>query len=265
MDFKDQVKQLGERIHKLKANISTEEATKTAFVMPMIQILGYDVFNPLEVVPEFTCDIGVKKGEKIDYAILENGTPLLLLECKHWNKNLNLHEGQLLRYFQVSKAKFGVLTNGIVYRFYTDLERTNLMDEKPFLEVNITSIKSNEIEELKKFHKSYFDLESIISSATDLKYMGEIKGIITSEMASPSDWFIRGIARNVYPGSVTTKVVEQFSELIAQSFVQVINGMVTSRLESALSREEESRNEEPILTEEMEDGIITTEEELEGY
>ena len=72
MDFKDQIKQLSERVAKLKENIGTEEATKTAFIMPFIQALGYDVFDPTEVVPEFTCDLGIKKGEKIDYAIYKD-------------------------------------------------------------------------------------------------------------------------------------------------------------------------------------------------
>jgi hypothetical protein len=137
MDFKDQIKQLGERVAKLKDQIQTEEATKNAFIMPFIQALGYDVFNPTEVVPEFISDIGLKKGEKIDYAIFKDGSPTILIECKHWAQNLNIHDGQLLRYFHVSKAKFGLLTNGIVYRFYSDLVAANKMDEKPFLEFNI--------------------------------------------------------------------------------------------------------------------------------
>ena len=136
MDFKDYIKQIGDRVVKLKDQIQTEEATKNAFIMPFLQALGYDVFNPLEVVPEYTTDIGTKKGEKIDYAIFKDGVPTILVECKHWALNLDLYDGQLLRYFHVSKAKFGLLTNGINYRFYSDLVEPNKMDEKPFLEFN---------------------------------------------------------------------------------------------------------------------------------
>ncbi|OAV65643.1 hypothetical protein Barb6_02814 [Bacteroidales bacterium Barb6] len=175
MDFKDQLKSISERIEKLKDNLQTEEATKNALIMPFIQALGYDVFNPLEVVPEYTCDIGTKKGEKIDYAILKDGEAIILIECKHWKSDLTLHDNQLLRYFHVSKAKFGVLTNGIIYRFYTDLEAANKMDEKPFLEVDLTDIKGNQTEELKKFHKTYFDVETILSSASELKYTAKSK------------------------------------------------------------------------------------------
>ncbi len=174
MDFKDQIRQMGERVVKLKDQIFTEEATKNAFIMPFIQVLGYDVFNPIEVVPEFISDIGIKKGEKVDYAIFKDGHASILIECKHWKQKLDIHDNQILRYFNVSKAKFAILTNGIIYKFYTDLIEPNKMDEKPFLEFDITEIKDQQIEELKKFHKSYFDLANILSSASELKYTNEV-------------------------------------------------------------------------------------------
>jgi hypothetical protein len=191
MDFKDEIKQLGERIAKLKMQIQTEEATKNAFIMPFIKALGYDVFNPMEVVPEFVADIGIKKGEKIDYAIFKDDKPTILIECKHWEQNLNLHDGQLLRYFHVSKAKFGLLTNGIEYRFYSDLVEPNKMDEKPFLEFKIADIKDSQIEELKKFHKSYFDIDSIVNTASELKYTNELKQLLHKELNTPSAEFVK--------------------------------------------------------------------------
>src|ERR1043165_6808676 len=156
MDFKDQIKQLGERVLKLKDQVKTEEATKNAFIMPFIQTLGYDVFNPNEVTPELVADIGTKQGEKIDYAIIHNGEPIILIECKSHTAQLSVNNAsQLFRYFHTSKARFSILTNGIEYRFYTDLVTPNKMDEKPFFVFNITEIKDNQIEELQKFHKTY--------------------------------------------------------------------------------------------------------------
>lgn len=213
MDFKDSIKQLSDRVLKLKDSIQTEEATKNAFIMPFINALGYDVFNPLEVVPEMTCDIAMKKGEKIDYAVMKDGTPILLIECKHWAQDLSLHDNQLIRYFNVSEAKFGLLTNGIIYRFYTDLIEPNKMDSKPFLEVDITDIKDAQIEELKKFHKSYFDVENVLSSASELKYTGELKAIIANEFANPSADFVKFFAKQVYDGMITSKLLEQFTML----------------------------------------------------
>lgn len=269
MDFKDEIKQLGERVNKLKAQIQTEEATKNAFVMPFLQALGYDVFNPLEVVPEFVSDIGLKKGEKIDYAIFKDDTPTILIECKHWAQNLALHDGQLLRYFHVSKAKFGLLTNGVVYRFYSDLVEPNKMDEKPFLDFNITEIKENQIDELKKFHKSYFDIESIVNTASELKYTNELKQLIQQELSNPSPEFVKHFAKQVYPSVITHKVLEQFTNLTKKSIQQHISDLITERLKTALKKEDEnSQVEQSTISEpsaEEQSKIITTEEEMEGF
>lgn len=270
MDFKDQLKQLADRTLKLKDQIQTEEATKNAFIMPFLQILGYDVFNPLEVVPEFVSDIGLKKGEKIDYAIFKDGTPTILIECKHWNQNLNVHDGQLLRYFHVSKAKFGLLTNGISYRFYSDLVEANKMDEKPFLEFNISDIKDNQVEELKKFHKSIFDVESIVNTASELKYTNELKNILQQEFANPTPDFVKHFAKKVYPGVITAKILEQFTNLTRKSISQHISDLITERLKTALNKEDQAAKEQEAIDQAEKQKVETskvetTEEELEGF
>lgn len=275
MDFKDSIKQISERVIKLKDNIETEEATKNAFIMPFINALGYDVFNPLEVLPEMTCDIAMKKGEKIDYAILKDGEPIILIECKHWKQDLNLHDNQLLRYFNVSKAKFGVLTNGIIYRFYTDLKEPNIMDDKPFLEVDIADMKDEQIEELKKFHKSYFDIDNILSSASELKYMGELKKILQNEFSAPSSDFVRMLAARVYEGRMLQSIIEQFTPLVKRAISSYINEVINERLKGALSVNESATSEggkkndiDKPEDESSNDGnpkIVTTEEELDAY
>jgi hypothetical protein len=270
MDFKDELKQLGDRVVKLKDQIQTEEATKNAFIMPFIRALGYDVFNPLEVVPEFVADLGIKKGEKIDYAIFKEGNPTILVECKHWAQNLDLHDGQLLRYFHVSKAKFGILTNGIIYRFYSDLVEPNKMDEKPFLEFSVTEIKDNQIEELKKFHKSYFDIESIVNTASELKYTNELKQLIQNELSNPSADFVKHFARQVYPSVITAKVLEQFTNLTKKSVQQHISDLITERLKTALKKEDENTQaNQPVIPAEQlieeKSKVVTTDEELEGF
>ncbi len=275
MDFKDSIRQIAERINTLKDNLPTEEATKNALIMPFISALGYDVFNPLEVLPEMCCDIGTKKGEKIDYAIMRDGEPIILIECKHWQQNLTLHDNQLLRYFHVSKAKFGVLTNGIVYKFYTDLESPNKMDEKPFLEVNLLDIKEEQVEELKKFHRSYFDVGSILSTASELKYMGELKSAIGREFASPSPDFVKFFGKQVYEGAFTQKVLDQFTVLVKRTIGNYINDMISDRLKAAIKDSHAPVEAEPKTVEveapaiEAEEKpaakVVTTEEELEAY
>jgi hypothetical protein len=270
MDFKDSIKQISERIENLKDNLQTEEATKTALIMPFINTLGYDVFNPLEVLPEMCCDIGIKKGEKIDYAIMKNGEPVILIECKHWQQDLTLYDNQLIRYFNVSKAKFGVLTNGIIYRFYTDLAEPNKMDEKPFLEVNLLDLKDTQIEELKKFHKSYFDVDTILSSASELKYMGELKAAICKEFATPSPEFVKYFGKQVYDGVFTPKILEQFTLLIKRTISNYISDIIGDRLKAAIKENDTTTTEvaelvEVETAEAQAPKIITTEEELEAF
>jgi hypothetical protein len=270
MDFKDQIRQLAARVDKMKTQIQTEEATKNALVMPFIQILGYDVFDPFEVNPEFVADLGIKKGEKVDYAIMKDGQPIIIIECKHYLEKLDPHNSQLFRYFHVCKAKFGLLTNGITYRFYTDLNDANKMDEKPFFEFSITEIKDAQVEELKKFHKSYFDVDSISTTASDLKFTSELKTLITSELKDPSAVFVKHFANQVYDGKLTEKILLQFTELVKRSSNQVLNDAITNRLKTALDTEEAISTStevkvtaEPVMV--PESNTVTTQEETEAY
>lgn len=269
MDFKDQVKQLSDRVAKMKEKILTEEATKNAFIMPFMNCLGYDVFNPLEVVPEFIADIGIKKGEKVDYAIMKDGNPVILVECKHWSADLDPHNSQLFRYFHTTPAKFGILTNGIFFRFYTDLVEPNKMDDKPFFEFRIDDMKEVQIEKLKEFHKSYFNLDSIINTASELKSMSEIRNLIVKEISEPSDDFTRYFAKAVYSSIVTPKVLEQFRGLVKRSFHLYINDAINERLKSALATDqqkaEQLEKEELTTSAADENKIQTTAEEMEGF
>ncbi|MES2275977.1 MAG: type I restriction endonuclease [Bacteroidota bacterium] len=270
MDFKDQILQLAARVEKMLPQLQTEEATKNALVMPFIQVLGYDVFNPFEVNPEFIADIGIKKGEKVDYAIMKEGEPTILIECKHHLEKLDPHNSQLFRYFHTTKAKFGLLTNGLTYRFYTDLEEKNKMDSTPFFEFNITEIKETEVVELKKFHKSYFDVESITNTASELKYLNELKTLLNREMLAPSDNFVSFFTKQVYTGVLTAKVKEQFAPIIKRTFGLLISDAINERLKSALKQEKDIEVAEAgkmadAVTADPATGIVTTEEELEGF
>jgi len=153
MEFQEQLSQFAQRIEGLIPSVTTEEATKTSMVMPFFQMLGYDVFNPTEFVPEYTADVGIKKGEKVDYAIIINGSPVLLVECKTCQEDLEKHSSQLFRYFGTTVAKFAILTNGIIYKIYTDLEDKNKMDAIPFLEFDLLNLKENNIAEIIKFKR----------------------------------------------------------------------------------------------------------------
>ena len=270
MDFIDQIKQFSKRVDSLKDNLPTE-ATKTSIVMPFFALLGYDVFNPDEFMPEYTADVGIKKGEKVDYAILSNGEPTILIECKWIGEKLDKHGSQLFRYFSTTKAKFGILTNGRIYRFFTDLDENNKMDEKPFLEIDILNIKEAQVTELKKFHKSNFDVEKIFDVASELKYENEFKNVFANLLQKPSDDFVRLFLADTYEGKFTQKVVDKFKPILK------ITELMNDKIKTALGTQDDTvsdnveiiPNEQPaeqeIIPIEKESKIVTTEEELEAY
>lgn len=282
MDFAERLSALATKVAHQKAALETEEATKNAFVMPFIStILGYDVFNPSEVVPEFTADVGVKKGEKIDYAIVQDGQIQMLIECKHVGSPLSLeHASQLYRYFAVTNARIAVLTNGEKYHFYTDLDAPNRMDAKPFLVLDLLDIDTTLLPELLKLSKTEFDLDSIISAAGELKYVGQIKRAIAAEFKDPSDDWIRFFTNRVYEGAFTQKVREQFTPLVGKASQQFLNEQVNNRLATALGAgstppplppegdsvgEIKSQEEAVRDLEESQEEIITTAEELSAF
>lgn len=269
MDFIDQVKQFSKRVEGLKENLQTEEATKTSIIMPFFSLLGYDVFNPDEFVPEYTADVGIKKGEKVDYAILKDGEPVILIEAKWIGEPLQKHDSQLFRYFGTTKSKFAILTNGQIYRFYTDLDEPNKMDEKPFLEINILDIKEGQVSELKKFHKSNFDESEIFDVASELKYSNEFKSYFAEQLQSPSDDFVRLFLSHAYEGVKTQSVIERFRDVLKKSLNNYISELMNDKIKSALdtSSEPDIADTEEIIVPKTPDKkkINTTEEELEAY
>ncbi len=266
MDFIDQVKQLSIRVNKLKDSIKTEEATKTSLIMPFFSMLGYDVFNPEEFIPEFTADVGIKKGEKVDYAIISDGEPVILIEAKWCDEKLDKHDSQLFRYFGTTKAKFAILTNGIIYKFYTDLENINKMDEKPFWIFDLLNPKENQVAELKKFCKGEFDVESILTTASELKYSNEFKQIFARQLQNPSDDLIRLFLAESYNGVKTQNVIEKFKPILKQSLNNYISELMSDKIQSALSQEDNIDDEPPIIdTPKPVRKIVTTDEELEAF
>lgn len=277
MDFSDRIRDLAARIPRQVEHIQTEEATKNAFIMPFIAALGYDVFNPLEVTPELNADIGLKKGEKVDYAVLKDGKPILLFECKHHSADLaREHASQLYRYFSVTEARFGVLTNGVVYWFYSDLEAPNRMDSKPFFEFNMLDVRDQDLDELKKFTKAAFNLDAILTTASELKYTRAIKQIMATEMQEPSDEFVRFFVSKVYTGKMTPAVREKFSQTTKRALRQFVTDQLNERLKVALGNNSPAVVDTPVATTQpspeatqleadKKPPIVTTDDEREAF
>ncbi|WP_444739360.1 type I restriction endonuclease [Niveispirillum sp.] len=285
MEMQDKVRNLVGRIEKHRGSILTEEACKTAFVMPFLNMLGYDVFNPDVVVPEFVADVGIKKGEKVDYAIRVGGQISILIECKCSSANLKeVHMSQLYRYFHVTEAKFAILTNGIEYWFYTDIDEPNKMDQIPFFKFNFLSHRSADVLELQKFSSDQFNVDNIVSTANNLKYSSALKNEFSKEITSPSDEFCKILVSRIVSGSMTSKVKEKYYGLVKSAINDALADILSDRISSALDMTSGAATSlarsgfvEPVpqpvsaptievpQKSEGEEEVVTTQEELEGY
>ena len=269
MDLIDRINQLKSRIAKQRDMLSTEEATKNALVMPFLSALGYDVFDPTQVIPEFTADVGVKKGEKVDYAVKKDDELIFLIECKAVGSSLSkANASQLYRYFSVTDARFAILTNGIAYRFYSDIDAPNKMDAHPFLEINLEHLDDYSVEELKKFTRDSFDLEDILTSASTLKYKKAIKEKLREEVANPSEDLVKHLASDVYGGKrFTAQVMEQFSVIVKEAFREFLRDHVRNRLDQVLDEPSDAPTQpaEREIEDTGTDGIETTQEEIEAF
>lgn len=267
MDLEEKLYQLNERIKQLKENIQTEEATKQSLIMPFFQALGYDVFNPLEFVPEFTADVGIKKGEKVDYAILKDGEPIILIEAKPCHDDLSKHDSQLFRYFGTTKSRFAILTNGVIYKFFSDLDQPNVMDKKPFYVLDMENLNEQSVTYVEKFIKSNLDIDNILNTANDLKYLNLVKIAFKDLLENPTDDFIRLILNmGVYDGVKNQKIVDKFKPITKKAMNQFINEKMSSKFKETLnSTEVEKEDEIEDIEPEEENKIITTIDELNAY
>ncbi len=280
-DFTTRLYNLSKRVPMVSSNCGTEEATKNALIMPFLhQVLAYDIFDPTEVVPEFTADTPGKRAEKVDYAILKEGEVQILIECKKHGDKLSVkHAAQLFRYFSVTKARVGILTNGVEYEFYTDLEQQNVMDDVPFLTLNLLDIDKHAISQVAKLTKHVFDVNSVVDAAGDLKYLNQIKKVIAEQFRNPDEELVKFLTSKVYSGIQTPRIKTQFTELSKSALKQFLSDSVNARLKSAMGEEERDsmvfnvevnnpviNNAEVVEAEDDETSrVVTTEEEREGY
>ncbi len=273
MDFIDRLKALSASAQDRVAHTRTEEATKTALVLPFLQALGYDVFDPREVVPEYVADVGTKRGEKVDYAVLQDGKPIIIIECKAVGVELDPGKvTQLFRYFTSTTARFGILTDGMVYQFYSDLEEPNKMDTKPFLVFDLVEITEEGVQHLKRFARGSFDMEDSLRAAENLMYTASIKWVLDDMMRRPHRDFVRFILEQVRPGGMKTQaLVDKFTDITKQAFREFINAKINARLQTALQGEDEADAgtlaDEPQRLEEtgQKRAVVTTEDELRAY
>lgn len=266
---------LASKVKELKHVIETEEATKTAFIIPFISdVLGYDVTDPREVIPEYTADIGKRRGEKVDFAIKSGGDFRFLIECKKIGEPLCLdHATQLVRYFNVTDTEFAILTNGEVYEFYAQLDAANRMDEKPFMTIDLNQVDARVFPHLEMCTKAKFDSDTIAASAEQLKYISEIRKVLGAQFTKPDQDWVRMIASRVTTKRMTAQNLDEFTSLVSTAQAQFLRDEANRRLRTAQEYEEGGSATTSEKTSPADDAevsqpaseIVTTEEELDAF
>lgn len=269
MEINEKIYALGDRVKQLHSQIKTEESTKQSLILPFFQILGYDIFNPMEFCPEFIADVGIKKNEKVDYVVIVDGKPLILIEAKSCSQNidkLDKHDSQLFRYYATTEARFAILTNGIRYRFFADLENPNKMDQQPFFELNLLDLNDQSIDYLENFMKSKLSVENILNSASELKYLNLIKLTFRDFVEHVPDEILKLIVSKIYEGPKTQTVLDKFKPLVKRGITQYINEKMSSKFNETLSKSEGTESVDEVQAiEEEENKIITTMDELNAF
>lgn len=283
MVFFEDIANVAEKVRKRAELVKGEEATKMGLIIPFFSALGYDIFDPREVIPEFIADFATRSAgqfQKVDYAIAINGDIVMIVEAKGRDQKPTAHDGQLKRYFNgLLKTKVAIVTNGIEYRFFTDLRHENVMDEEPFFSFNILNYEQKQIENIKLFHRDNFDSSLIKRQAEEMVYLQGMTKLIDNLLRDPSDLFIRFLVdqlSTVSPncaveGRVTSKIIEKFKLIVKKS----IQNSLVELMTQSISREMGEKSEVIVSTEvddieriepELEaSNIETTDEELEAF
>ncbi|MCL2065655.1 MAG: DUF4357 domain-containing protein [Candidatus Cloacimonetes bacterium] len=233
------IEQIKKRYIEDRDKIFNEENTRYSLIDPFIRmILGYDVGNLNEVITQYSTGFGADKSYFVDYAIMQNDKPIILREAKKLKGKLNADsEKQLLFYFNSTDAKIGILTDGYEYRFYTDTVKPNIMDQEPFLQFTIENIDEHTQDILKRFTKSAFNVDEIISVASELKYSKEIKDYLANQLVDPNENFVKRLTENACNEKTYKKSFNMFKVITKKALNTFISDKVSERLKLALAEE----------------------------
>ncbi len=212
--------EIAENIKKHRnAMNGSEVTTEQVSIEPFIDALGYDTQNPAEVRKQYV----ILNSDAVDFAVLRDGAPIIVLEGKKASEKLShKHWKQLFEYFNADKARIGILTNGIAYRFYTDMDKSNIMDKEPFLKIDLLDLDKQTVEILEGFTKAQFD------PIKSIRYM-KIRAKVGRILNYPDEWLVRHVIYNIHKGKKTKKVIEEYRPLVKRAIDEYADREVARR------------------------------------
>jgi hypothetical protein len=276
-DFRQKIKAFATRMVALAPRCTNEESTKLFLILPFLNFLGYDDRNPDEVCPEHGADFSEKYKNRVDFAILKEGLPVIALECKTLGSPLKDERGQLRSYFNAAPTvKMGVIADGLVYEFYADSDEPNMMDQNAFLAIDLREVAKGKIEDsveegLKSLQKSNFDPENIGAEAKRKLIFQNVIQQIAKLAEEPSEPFVRMLLQNAGLSHVRTKALSEFRDITRSAFREFVNLRILQRLDIPAKDKELEKSiapHEPAVAEAVakpDDVIVPSPLELEVF
>jgi hypothetical protein len=231
--FEEQLRHHATHVEEMGIHCISEETTKQALILPLLNILDFTAHNPLKVQSEYLADFpGIKKTERVDYALFHNGQPVMYVEAKAYREKLGNHAPQLARYFNSTPGvRIAALTNGQIWKFFTDLKLENVMDDKPFFVVDFLDLKDSDIEELARFSYDHIQTESIRTFAEDQAYLAKFKEVIQTSLRELDPDFVKFVITKASPNlRMTQKIVDSMTPLVKRAVAEAMTGMVVNSL-----------------------------------
>ncbi|MFN6526030.1 type I restriction endonuclease [Nostoc sp. ChiSLP03a] len=282
MGFTEDITKLSEQVRKRADQVVGEESTKMALIVPFLSVLGYDVYDPSEVMPEYVADFAIKKAgqfEKVDYALAINNNIVMLVEAKARGQKAEAHDGQLSRYFNgLLTTKVAIVTNGVEYRFFTDLRDKNVMDKEPFFTFNVLEYDTKDIDNLKFFHRDNFEVTAITNHAEEMVYVKGMTQLLGNLLRSPSEEFVRFLVTELgtvapsyeIKGRITGKIIDKFKPIVKKSIQGSLVELMTRSLTPVIDQPVEPPIDVDIEVGDIqpdpqESKVVTTAEEIEAF
>lgn len=245
--FRDRLAAHAEHVKKVGKVCTTEETTKQALILPLLDILGFSAFDPNKVRAEYQADFkGVKAGERVDYALFCDGTPVMFIEAKPFSEQPSNHCPQLSRYFNATpEVSICAITNGQEWRFFTDLTNKNIMDAEPFLTIDVTNINDSDIAQLYQFRHDQFQPEALRTLAEESIYLMAFTDAITESLKEVDIDFVRYVAGRA---NIQKQFTQRFLESIQHIVKQAVQNTISSMVVSGLSSQKPPKEDEPMPT-----------------
>lgn len=241
MDFKERLLKHVEHVKNVGQHCDSEETTKQALILPVLDILGFSPYDPTKVKAEYGADVpGVKVNERVDYALFCGGVPVMFIEAKGYRENLTNHAPQLARYFNATpEVTIAAITNGKEWRFFTDLNDKNVMDKEPFLTVDFFNLIPSDPDQFSRFRHDKFQPDALRTLAEESVFLSAFKEAVKKSVLECDIDFVRHIvSKSTIQRTLTAKFIESITPIVKQAVAQTMSDMVVNSLSAPVQKNE---------------------------